>query len=139
MPSIGPELPPHLQQQGPEEPEPKNVGPEIPPHLLNQQTADDEDDEDDYVPELPPDLVASRSTGTSAPPPVSNAEKRVAGPSMPAYPPIYNPKYHSAYNEDDDDDDDFGPKPLPAGVKHAQTDAVQEFMEREERRRKQAE
>ncbi|KAG6806344.1 hypothetical protein H0H87_002802, partial [Tephrocybe sp. NHM501043] len=57
---------------------------------------------------------------------------------MPAYPPIYDPKYHSAYSEDNDDDD-FGPKLLPAGVQHAQTDAMQEFMEREERRRKQAE
>ncbi|KAG6865827.1 hypothetical protein C0991_011446 [Blastosporella zonata] len=141
MPSIGPELPLHLQQRS-EEPEPAIVGPEIPPALLKQQSAED-DDEDDYVPELPPHLLASRSTGPSAPSTSSsrsNEEKRVSGPSMPAYPPIYDPKYHSAYHEDDDDDDDdFGPKPLPAGVQHAQSNAVQEFMEREERRRKEAE
>ncbi|KAG6909090.1 hypothetical protein DXG01_002071 [Tephrocybe rancida] len=141
MPSIGPALPPRLQSS--EGPEPTTAGPQIPPGLLKQQPAeDDEDDEDDYVPELPPDLAATRSAGPSVPAPArssSNEEKRVSGPSMPSYPPIYDPNYQEAYNEDDDDDDDFGPKPLPSGVQHAQTDAVKEFMEREERRRKEAE
>lgn len=140
MASIGPELPSHLQQRL-EEAEPA-VGPQIPSELLNTQTADaDDEDEDDYVPELPPDLKTIRSATPSVSTvvrTVSYEEKRVSGPSLPSYPPIYDPKYHAAYNEDDDDDD-FGPKPLPAGVKHAETNAVQEFMEREERRRKVAE
>ncbi|KAG6873265.1 hypothetical protein C0995_001039 [Termitomyces sp. Mi166 len=137
MPSIGPELPPHLRQPL-EEAEPEAVGPQIPPELLKQQIVrDDDDDEDDYVPELPPDLKAAPSV-PAAVRTSSHEEKRVSGPSLPSYPPIYDPKYHSAYNKDDDDDD-FGPKPLPAGVKHAETDAVQEFLDREERRRKIAE
>ncbi|KAG6890871.1 hypothetical protein C0992_012007 [Termitomyces sp. T32_za158] len=139
MASLGPELPPHLQRRlkGAEH---VSVGPQIPSEFSASQTADaDDEDEDDYVPELPPDLKTARSAAPSVPVVVRTEEKRVSGPSLPSYPPIYDPKYHAAYNEDDDDDDDFGPKPLPAGVKHAETDAVQEFMEREERRRKVAE
>ena len=41
--------------------------------------------------------------------------------------------------EDDDDDDDVGPRPLPAGYAVEEKDGVQEFLEREERRRKQLE
>ncbi|KAG5337570.1 hypothetical protein C0989_009332 [Termitomyces sp. Mn162] len=141
MPSLGPELPLPLRQRL--EVETVAAGPEIPPEPLKQQTAgDDDEDEDDYVPELPPDIKAARSVASSVPAAVrtsSHEEKRISGPSLPSYPPIYDPKYHSAYNEDDEDDDDFGPKPLPAGVKHAERDAVQEFLEREERMRKVAE
>ena len=36
----------------------------------------------------------------------------------------------------DDDDDDVGPMPLPAGVALYEKDGVEEFLEREERRRK---
>ncbi|KAG6894563.1 hypothetical protein C0993_011223 [Termitomyces sp. T159_Od127] len=140
MASIGPDLPPHLQQRS-EQAELVVVGPQIPSELLNRHADADDEDEDDYVPELPPDLKTACS-GTPTVPAVartvSQEEKRVSGPSLPSYPPIYDPKYHAAYNEDEDDDD-VGPKPLPAGVKHAETDAVQEFMEREERRRKVAE
>ncbi|KAG5652834.1 hypothetical protein H0H81_003458 [Sphagnurus paluster] len=143
---IGPELPPHLLQHSEEKEETQEtpaVGPHIPPSLLSQNNAtiDEDDDEDDYVPQLPPDMLANRAAGPSKPSPGSptiSENKRVVGPSMPSYPPTYDPRYHSAY-DDDDDDDDFGPKPLPAGVKHAEKDAVQEFMEREERRRKDAE
>ncbi|KAF5376871.1 hypothetical protein D9615_007260 [Tricholomella constricta] len=145
MAAIGPELPPHLlrREEGEDNKEAVSVGPQIPPGRLNQQNADDDDDEDedDYVPELPPDLAATRSAGLSHPEAGgsnSSEHKRVVGPSMPSYPPTYDPKYHSVY-DDDSDDDDFGPKPLPAGVKHAETDAVKEFMDREERRRKIAE
>jgi hypothetical protein len=41
--------------------------------------------------------------------------------------------------EDDDSDDDVGPKPLPAGMHHEETDAVKEFLASEEKRRKLAE
>ncbi|KAG6848247.1 hypothetical protein H0H93_001973 [Arthromyces matolae] len=145
MPSIGPELPPHLRQSTnePERPSDEDeaavIGPQIPTGPSNTGDDDDED-EDDYAPELPPELLATRSApaGPSAPTVVrsdSNGAKRVAGPSLPSYPPIYDPKYHSVYQDDDDDDDDVGPRPLPAGMKHAETNAAQEFMEREERRR----
>ncbi|KAF8060770.1 hypothetical protein FPV67DRAFT_1673615 [Lyophyllum atratum] len=145
MASIGPELPPHLQRRSNEEEVEEEdvnvvVGPQIPSGLLNQ--VDDDDDEDDYVPELPPDLAATRSAGPSnaeASGSSSSVNKRVVGPSLPSYPPTYDPKFHSAYEDEDDSDDDFGPRPLPAGVKHVERTAVQEFMEREERRRREAE
>ena len=41
--------------------------------------------------------------------------------------------------EEDEDDDDVGPRPLPAGYAVEEKDGVQEFLEREERRRKQLE
>jgi hypothetical protein len=48
------------------------------------------------------------------------------------------PSHHSQYYPDEDsDDDDVGPKPLPSGLQPMhEKDAVTEFMEREERRRK---
>lgn len=151
MSSIGPELPPHLLNQqksssdeGVEEENPSviTVGPQIPPQLLSEPYNDDEDeDEDDYVPALPPDLIAARVAGPSAPPEASSSAslgKRQLGPSLPTYAPTYDP-HHYYSDEDDDDDDDFGPKPLPPGMQHEATDAVKEFMEKEERRRKQIE
>ena len=63
------------------------------------------------------------------------------GPEVPSHLKASDPttNYHSADEDDDDSDDDFGPKPLPAGMQHQQTDAVKEFIEREEKRRKLAE
>lgn len=63
------------------------------------------------------------------------------GPSFPTYGPTYNAQTYSQMQgmDEDDSDDDVGPKPLPAGMKHQESSAVQEFMEREERRRKQLE
>jgi hypothetical protein len=141
MSAIGPELPPHLvndstntDDRNEEALTSNTVGPQIPPSLLKQ---DEEEDEDDYVPELPPDMIAGRSTGLTAAPSTS---KRVVGPSMPSYPPTYDPRYHTSYSDDDeDDDDDFGPKPLPAGVRHVEIDPVKQFMEKEEKRRKEVE
>lgn len=146
MSGIGPELPAHLlnrhksNDSEEEETQATPVGPTIPAELLNQAIDDEDEDEDDYAPALPPDMLATRSTGPSLPGPSSSSSttgKRVVGPSIPSYPPTYDPRFHSSFS--DDDDDDFGPKPLPAGVKHAETDAVKEFMEREEKRRKEAE
>ncbi|KAF9466931.1 hypothetical protein BDZ94DRAFT_1250113 [Collybia nuda] len=135
MSTIGPELPPHLNSSNDKDNEKdfnSEIGPQIPPDLLKK---DEDEDEDDYVPELPPDMVASRATDPSATTPPTS--KRVVGPSMPSYPPTYDPKYHSYYS--DDDDDDFGPKPLPAGVQHVDIDPVRQFMEKEEKRRKEVE
>ncbi|KAH7925689.1 hypothetical protein BV22DRAFT_417566 [Leucogyrophana mollusca] len=128
-----------------------SIGPQIPAHLLPTPTAEDSDEDDDYTPALPPDLLAARtqpgpSSGTPrptsppVPPPAASASisrsaadsssRRVVGPSFPG-PNSY----------DDDSDDDVGPKPLPAGLSaaHEERSGVQEFLEREERRRKQAE
>lgn len=139
MSTIGPELPPHFLNQASNSDDKNNeqdsnfniVGPQIPSDLLKQE---EEEDEDDYVPELPPDMVAGRSAGPS-----TSTSKRVVGPSIPSYPPTYDPRHHASYSDGDDDDDDFGPKPLPAGVRHAEIDPVKQFMEKEEKRRKEIE
>ncbi|KAJ7052917.1 hypothetical protein C8F01DRAFT_1065380 [Mycena amicta] len=60
-----------------------SIGPVIPAHLLNDgpqlpvEEVDDDDDDDDYGPALPPDMLA----GPSKPPPA-----QVKGPSMPTRP-----------------------------------------------------
>jgi hypothetical protein len=70
-----------------------------------------------------PDTPASKS---SPEPP-----RRVLGPSLP---PHLSP---SNQDDDSDDDDDVGPQPLPEALQPMhEKDAVAEFMEREERRRK---
>lgn len=129
MAGIGPELPPHLLNQSASSSEPDSfpVGPQIPANLLQPtptaEVAEDSADEDDYAPALPPDLVASRAAGP---------QRKIQGPALP----------HSArnYAQNDSDDDDIGPQPLPAGFGARQeVDAVKQFMEKEENRRKQIE
>lgn len=123
---IGPAIPNHLNrasdsdEEGPQpstSSSPAVLGPQLPPSLAAKVAPDeDEDDEDSWAPSLPPDL---------APPP-----PRVIGPSFPG------PSSRLGYN--DDSDDDYGPMPLPAGVR-AEEEAgsgVREFIEREERRKK---
>ncbi|KAH9487320.1 GPALPP motifs-containing protein 1 [Psilocybe cubensis] len=160
MASIGPEIPPHLLKQskrddkdenedddGPQLPNASSssIGPQIPAHLLNSsskiQVIDDDDDDFGPQPTSSPSIGPTMPTVTSKPvagpsiPPPSSA--RTIGPSLPTYAPTYDP--NSAYDNEDSDDDDIGPKPLPAGMQHRQSDAVQEFLEREEKRRKAAE
>ncbi|EEB88867.1 hypothetical protein MPER_13112 [Moniliophthora perniciosa FA553] len=145
MSSIGPQLPPHLQNLNNNsddsdlgEEEPTVAGPRIPPQLLKARSEsagpaapppapqDEEDDDDDYTPALPPDLAASRSSGPEAGP--SNANRKVQGPTLPSS----NPGY-----DDDDSDDDVGPVPLPPGhERSAEMDGVRQFLEQEEKRRK---
>jgi hypothetical protein len=156
MSFISPEVPSHLIN-------PRNddeKGPQIPAHLLQQSTLNiyDEDDDDDndglkpaatIGPSIPAEflktpvtLIVDKDGGPHLPPhlrkaePGPSTEKRQVGPTFPSYAPTYDPTtyYHNA-----EDDDDFGPKPLPAGMQHQQTDAVKEFIEREEKRRKLAE
>ena len=99
-----------------------SIGPELPSHLKNSKNPAEIRKE------------AGPSTPTSGPP----TGKRQVGPTFPSYAPTYDPTtYHD--DSEDDDDDDFGPKPLPAGMQHQQTDAVKEFIEKEEKRRKLAE
>lgn len=154
---IGPDIPAHLRNSnssptqeekdalGPHIPEESaHVGPQLPVDLSERKKQEEEheidDDEDDYTPALPPELVAH---GTGAKPkPYSQAglittsnpspepSRRILGPSLPS---------HSSYSnlDEDSDEDDVGPKPLPEGLRPMhEKDAVAEFMEREERRRK---
>ncbi|KAK7467472.1 hypothetical protein VKT23_004525 [Stygiomarasmius scandens] len=140
---IGPELPPHLahlqkSDSGDEEQvEQTNsvtvtAGPHIPPELA-QAEAEVEDDEDDYAPALPPDMLVSRTSGpspsTMAGP---STNKRVLGPAL--------PHSNSRFDPEDSDDDDIGPMPLPAGAEMPkEVDGVKQFLEKEENRRKQVE
>ena len=128
MSFIGPELPSHLinPKDSEDDNEPSEKGPQIPAHLVQQSTLNIYDEDDD------------EEAGPSLPTPGPSTEKRQVGPTFPSYALTYDPTtYHNG--EDDDDDDDFGPKPLPAGMQHQQTDAVKEFIESEKKRRKLAE
>jgi len=139
-PSVGPSIPTHLlsgtvdrsttpededvEAEGPPRP---TIGPSIPSIVPAQpsgpafpQDEEDEEEEDDYTPALPPKLLASRS-----------ASKRVHGPSFP-------PSAAQGFGGEDSDED-VGPMPLPAGFSLPETDAVSEFLEKEERRRKHVE
>ncbi len=62
--------------------------------------------------------------------PIPGPTRRTIGPSFPPHPSYSRPDEYS-------DDDDVGPRPLPAGFQPThEKDAVTEFIEREERRRK---
>ncbi|KAG8712899.1 hypothetical protein FRC08_013949 [Ceratobasidium sp. 394] len=138
---IGPSIPAHLlnrsqDEDGPPEAGPSSlgprsttppapsIGPSIPAHLLKptQPPTDDQDeDEDAFLPALPPDLPVSTKPAPTA---------RQIGPTFPSRPP-----------PDSDSDDDYGPMPLPAGAEpsHDENDGVREFIEREKRREQQIE
>ncbi|WVQ81589.1 hypothetical protein IAT38_003713 [Cryptococcus sp. DSM 104549] len=159
---IGPSLPPHLahlvaRSSSPEdEPGPTPPGPSLPAPAPAAAPVDD-DEEEDYVPALPPHLLAARQAkgaiGPSAPGPVAGPSlpsagpvgPRPLGPSLPgagpSRPPGPAPGPGPAYPDEDSDDEVIGPMPVPSlsGEAEDGSDAVREFMEREERRRKEAE
>ncbi|KAI6000922.1 hypothetical protein EDC04DRAFT_2871970 [Pisolithus marmoratus] len=125
----------------------ESIGPQIPSHLLPavSATADDDADEDDYMPALPPDLAPARArTGPSTeeltsgsrspsndPAPSTGAARRVLGPVLPTA---------DFSDADSDSDAEVGPQPPPARFPVAkEKSAVEEFIEREERRRKNVE
>jgi hypothetical protein len=112
----------------------ETIGPRIPAEILNRPKDEDDEEggEDDYLPSLPPSLLAARSRPKASPPP--STTRRVIGPSFPP-----NLDSRLAYHNDDDSDDEVGPKPLPVGVSIQETDGVRDFMEKEERRRKKVE
>lgn len=115
---IGPAVPDSAKRPTTPEAGP-STGPQNPPNRVLEVPAEQEEEEDDYVPELPPDLVAQRTA----------QKTRVLGPSLPsAAQDLY----------DDSDDDDVGPMPLPAYLSPRQKEksAVEEFLEKEERRKK---
>ena len=154
MASIGPQIPEHLlkgkngtveivsddeDEFGPAPPPDENasIGPQAPPRLISQKPSidtgiEEDEEEDSYGPALPPDFGAAQA-GPSSPKPILKAPpKRILGPSFPAPGEFY-----------DDDDDDFGPKPLPSASNSQNGDGlsegVREFIEKEERRRKELE
>ncbi|CAE6506879.1 unnamed protein product [Rhizoctonia solani] len=115
MPAAGPSSPP--RSTTPPAPAVTVAGPAIPGHLLKRPevtTQQDEDDDDDaFMPALPPDL------GKPSKP------ARQIGPTLPSRPPL----------EDSESDDDYGPMPLPGGISsNDDNDGVKEFLERERRR-----
>ncbi|KAI0033701.1 hypothetical protein K488DRAFT_77705 [Vararia minispora EC-137] len=97
------------------------MGPQIPPSLSLAPAAevDQGDDEDDYAPALPPGLAALRTSE-------HEPRKRVLGPAL----------VPSTNLDTDDLEDEIGPVPLPPGYEPRKRDAVREFVEAEERRRR---
>ncbi|KAJ6569123.1 hypothetical protein B0H19DRAFT_1134646 [Mycena capillaripes] len=132
MSSIGPTIPSHLLNRpssGDDVANDSDEGPQVAGHQLptpSPQNVEEDDSEDDYAPALPPDMIASSS------------KKPVVGPTMPpSYPPTYDRRVQ--YHDPNDSDDDVGPRPLPAGVGFEERDAVKEFMDKEEKRRREVE
>jgi len=151
--TIGPTIPTHLgssarsptpDAEPNEEHGPAAVGPAIPSDLASRprlhpppedDDGDDDEEEEDYAPALPPDMIAARAPGAAlSAKSVSATGKRVAGPAL----PLHLASRRSAYDEDDEDDD-YGPTPLPSGFALREKSGVEEFLEREERRKKQLE
>lgn len=117
LPTQGPQIPPHLANKPKSTSPPRAAHPQPPTAPFQPNAEDAEEDEDAYLPALPPDLVAP---------------KRKLGPTLPA-----NSSQTRFYDDDLSDSEEVGPMPAPAGPHaNAADDAVREFMEREERRRK---
>ncbi|EGN92959.1 hypothetical protein SERLA73DRAFT_190333 [Serpula lacrymans var. lacrymans S7.3] len=165
MASIGPQIPVHLLNKASSSSshssgsDAEEIGPAIPKSLdtslnndgdgsfsIGKEVADgdkgreqvSDEDEDDYMPALPPDLLASR---TAEPSSSTATSKRTVGPSLPPSHPSYSihRSHEQSYTQDSDSDSDIGPRPLPStyGSGHSSVgDGVREFIEREERRRK---
>ena len=133
-----------------------SIGPQLPAHLLASTNDVSDDDDDDYMPALPPDLAVARTkAGPSLPPtkglssdspPVSAASKgKIHGPALPyvSLPtfPSHSPSVSCpGADSDSNTDSEVGPQPLPSSTHpKLEKSAVQEFIEREERRRKNVE
>lgn len=94
-------------------------------------------DSDAYMPPLPPDMVEARDTGSSynqRSNPTKTLSGRVVGPSLPSRSLLHDANAKFISNNDEEDEDEVGPQPLPAGTHNVQKGAVEEFLEREERR-----
>jgi hypothetical protein len=143
---------------GPQRPAQASAGPQLPARVaLPSRPPPDSDSDDDYTPDLPPDMLVSRST--PAEPTV--APKKVLGPTLPpgfslpsassssfytppspVRAPIAAPRKETPLSNlyEDDSDDDFGPKPLPAGASSTpyESEGVRLFRERQEREEEKA-
>ncbi|KAF9231604.1 hypothetical protein BU15DRAFT_90866 [Melanogaster broomeanus] len=108
-----------------------SIGPQIPEHLLPKQR-ETESDEDDYTPALPPQLAAARKAAGPSLRPTPTAGPSTRRSSSPRRAVDENPDSNS------DADSDVGPQPLPAYLLAVtqEKSGVQEFLEREERRKK---
>ena len=114
-----------------------SIGPHVPAHSLSSDSAiqrppqadppryeEEEEDEDCYVPELPPELAAVRASASGPP-------RRTMGP---ARGPLRREE------EEEESEDEIGPLPPPpphagAGPPNSHEDAVAEFMQKEAQRR----
>jgi hypothetical protein len=132
MSSIGPALPPHLQNRVKDTAEGSAITPQQ-SVVANPTTTTEEDEEDSFGPALPPHLLAKRKNavaGPSAPP--ADSPPQITGPKSvgPTLPP------HLAGRrgyESDSDDDDVGPSIHMASRGESAGDGVREFLEREAR------
>ncbi|KAI5821935.1 hypothetical protein K523DRAFT_422291, partial [Schizophyllum commune Tattone D] len=124
------------------------IGPELPPHMQRPKKDEEEeasDDEDAFLPELPPDLKGSAKGPSSTPTPSApRPSASASGPSTskptPASAASMRPPPAPTPYDDDDSDDDVGPKPLAApAVRHDENEGIRRFMEVEQRRREEAE
>lgn len=133
--AIGPVLPSSLKRRrdSDENEEEPDIGPSIGPVLpsssskATQQKEDpdsDSDEDDDYMPALPPELIAQRESGPEPP------KKRVAGPAMPPPSSSHQQHYRRSYS-DDEDDDLVGPRPDLAAVEF-DTEEYEALVRREE-------
>ena len=138
-----------------------SIGPQIPVHLLASAN-DSLDDDNDCMPALPPDLVVARAKAgpslpptkglsSESPPRVSSAASNSAGKekfqslilpcvSPPTFPSRSPSISHPDSDSDSNPDLEVGPQPLPSSThSKSENSAVQEFIEREECRRKNVE
>ncbi|KAL1673266.1 hypothetical protein EV122DRAFT_283176 [Schizophyllum commune] len=129
------------------------IGPELPPHLQRPKKDEEEeasDDEDAFLPELPPDLKGGTKPASSPPgsspsgPSASASGSSASKPSAPVSTSkpsaSTRPPPAPAPYDDDDSDDDVGPKPLGApAVRHDENEGIRRFLQVEQRRREEAE
>ncbi|KAG9248458.1 hypothetical protein BJ878DRAFT_487942 [Calycina marina] len=119
MPSVGPELPPHLakRKRSIEESEPPNspphkitaatprvLGPALPSKNLDELEVDPSSDD-----EYGPSVSAVKPTSRPSPPP-----RQVLGPTAPPAPISQMPSAPANAEDSSSDDDDYGPAPPPA-------------------------
>ncbi|KAJ3530453.1 hypothetical protein NMY22_g8562 [Coprinellus aureogranulatus] len=136
-PTVGPQMPPgfgssRVHDDEDDKAPSSGIGPAIPAHLLRGSSG--KDAEGGGRSTTPPLERPSRPTHSPEAGPSTN--RKVVGPTLPNYGPTYNPDTYGNVEDEEDSDDDVGPKPLPAGMKHEESNAVKEFIEREERMRK---
>jgi hypothetical protein len=92
----------------------------IPPRYEEEEEGDEDDD---YAPQLPPDLAAARANAFGT-------KRRTLGPARGPLP---------REEEEEESEDEIGPAPPPlqadAGPSAAREDAITEFMQKEAQRR----
>ncbi|KAI9047613.1 hypothetical protein LZ554_008326 [Drepanopeziza brunnea f. sp. 'monogermtubi'] len=144
MPSVGPQLPPHLAKrkrstdddetptspprkvQAATAPPPRTLGPTLPPTANPDELDLDDSSEDEYGPSVP------EPESTIQPIPSPAPKRRVLGPA----PPPANLAERPSYPADDsssDSDDDFGPSLPPAPGSAAETAMFAQQKEEAER------